>query len=152
MCGNFGFELEDSKIESDCLRVDIVLMKYSEEEILAYARSRIRFIDQQKGKRSILGFLGLGVIVMFITLIRMINEKSEKIGTDLLLDEKFLMGIAMGIMIFIFLGIAALGVVRMFGELYGKEIETCRLLVMLKDERNGYQPERGSPKGREDKD
>jgi hypothetical protein len=112
-------------------------MNYSEEEILAYARSRIRFIDQQKGKRLILGFSGIGLIVVFISVIQMINEKSEKIGTDLWLDEKFLAGIAMGILTILLFGVAALAVVRMFGCLYGQEIAVCRLLVRLKDERSG---------------
>jgi uncharacterized membrane protein (DUF485 family) len=111
-------------------------MKYTEEEVLAYARSRIRFIDQQKGRRLILGFMGIGVIVVFIDLILMIQKKSERIGTDLLLDEKFLMGITMGILIFFLLGICALVVARMFTELYGKEIQAYRLLIRLKDERN----------------
>jgi hypothetical protein len=112
-------------------------MKYTEEEILAYARSRIRFIDQQKGKRSVLGFMGICVIVIFLCLIQMIKEKSEKTGADLLLDERFLEGIAMGILIILTLGFASVAVVRMFAGLYGKEIEACRLLVKLKDGSSG---------------
>src|ERR1700722_62350 len=111
-------------------------MKYAEEEIFAYARSRIRFIDQQRGKRLILGFMGIGLIVMFISSIQMVNEKSDKIGTKLLLDEKFLLGTAMGFLIFILLCLAALAVVRMFANLYGREIEAYRLLLKLKDRRS----------------
>ncbi|MGA2554820.1 MAG: hypothetical protein ABSG04_00905 [Verrucomicrobiota bacterium] len=112
-------------------------MKYTEEEIVAYARSRIRFIDQQKGKRSVLGFMGICVIVALLLLIQMINEKSEKSGADLFLDERFLSGIAMGIFIIISLGFSVLAFLRMFANFYGKEIEAYRLLVRLQDEKNG---------------
>jgi len=112
-------------------------MKYTDEEIIAYARSRIQFIDQQKGKRLVLGFMGIGVIAMFILLIQMIKEKSEKSGANVLLDDRFLAGIAIGILILMSVGFGALAVVRMFDGCYGKEIEAYRLLVRLKDERSG---------------
>jgi len=111
-------------------------MKYTEDEILTYARKRIRNIDQQKGKRLILGFMGTSVIGIFIYLVQIIQEKSKKVGTDLLMDEKFILGIAMGIMIFIFLGVAAFAFVQMFTSLYGRENEVYRLLVRLKDEKS----------------
>jgi hypothetical protein len=120
-------------------------MKYTEEEILSYARSQIRYIDQQKGKRSVLGLMGIGVIVIFVCLIQMIKKKSEETGTDLLLDEKFLSGIAISILIFLCLGISAVAVVRMFSTFYGKEIEVYRLLVRLNDERSGYPPKSRDP-------
>lgn len=85
----------------------------------------------------VLGFMGICVIVIFISLVQMIKEKSEKSGTELLLDQRFLEGIAMGILIIFFLGVAALAFVRMFAGLYGKEIEVYRLLVRLKDNRSG---------------
>jgi len=120
-------------------------MKYTDEEIFAHARSQIRFMDQQKGKRSVLGFMGIGVIVIFVCLIQMIKEQSEKTGTELLLDEKFLSGIAMGILVILGLGISSLAVVRMFSFFYGKEIEVYRLLLRLKDESSSFTPTPQSP-------
>jgi hypothetical protein len=112
-------------------------MKYTEEEIVAYARSRIRSCDQQTGKRLVLGIMGIGVIVMFLCLIQLINEKSEKIGSDWLLDQRFIEGIGMGIFIILSFGCAALPAVRMFACSYGKETEAFRLLVKLKEEKSG---------------
>jgi len=123
----------------------MILMKYIDEEIFAHARSQIRFMDQQKGKRSVLGFMGIGVIVIFVCLIQMIKEQSEKTGTELLLDEKFLSGIAMGILVILGLGISSLAVVRMFSFFYGKEIEVYRLLLRLKDESSSFTPKPQSP-------
>ena len=48
-------------------------MKYTEEEILAYARKRIHYVDLQKGKRLVLGFMGVCVIAMFFCLERVLK-------------------------------------------------------------------------------
>lgn len=120
-------------------------MKYTDEEIVAYARSQIRFMDQQKGKRSVLGFVGIGVIVIFVCLIQMIKEQSDRIGSDLLLDERFISGIAMGILTILSLGFSALAVVRMVSSLYGKEIEVYRLLLKLHSESESFPSKPRSP-------
>jgi len=114
-----------------------LLMKYTEEEIVEYARSRVHCVDQQKGKRMVLGFMGLGVIAMFLCLVVMIKQKSAETGADVLLDQRFIEGMALGILIILVLGVAALAVVRMSGNFYGKEIEAYRLLLQLKDEKRG---------------
>ena len=108
-------------------------MKHFEEEILAYAELRIRFVDQQKGKRLILGFLGMGMIVVLFMWLHIINKVSEKIGANLWKDEKFILGILVGFIIVVFAEASALAVVRVFGSLYDKEIEAYRMLVKLKD-------------------
>jgi hypothetical protein len=124
-------------------------MKYTEEELLAYARSHIRVVDQQKGKRLVVGFMGIGGIGMLLCFLEMVKDKSEKIGVNLFLDERFIEGVAMGVLLCVTLGLSALGVMRMFSFLYGKEIEAFRLLVRLKDERSGYPPKPRTPTGGE---
>jgi ABC-type xylose transport system permease subunit len=112
---------------------------YTEEQVLDYARRRIKFMDEQKGKRSAMAFSGIMLIALLIWFVRMISEKSDRIGTNLFADEKFIYGVAAGV-VFIILGIAAsLSVVSMISPLYAREIETYRLLIKLKDG-NGQKP------------
>lgn len=106
-------------------------MKHSDQQIVEYARSQVRFVDQQRGKRLVLGMMGTVAIVAVIVVIQMIREKSDKLGAALWQDEKFLAGMAMGILLVVGVGISALAVVRMFAGFYGREIEVYRLLVRL---------------------
>jgi hypothetical protein len=112
-------------------------MKYTEEEIMAYARSQVRFNERQKGKSFILGFMGISVIVMAIALTKMLQKKSDTLGDNLLSDERFITGIGMGILFCLTVGVATLCLVGTFSRFYGKEIQVYKLLVKLKDERNG---------------
>ncbi len=136
-------ETTGRSLRADVSPKNVVLMKYSEEEILAYARSRLQHIDQQKGKRSVMGLMGICAIVIFLGLIQMTREKSVKTGADLFLDERFLEGAAMGIFMSLGLGVSAQTIVRVFAGLYGKEIEAFRLLVKLKEGNRGQNPPRG---------
>jgi hypothetical protein len=119
------------------IRGYIVFMKYSEDEIVAFARSHIRFVEQQKGKRLVLGFMGAGFLVLVMLLGILVEKASETMEANLFLDVKFIMGTAMGFMLFFVVGLAGLAVVRMFSGFYGKDIEVYRLLVRLKDGTSG---------------
>ncbi len=113
-------------------------MKHTDEEIVSYARSHIRHMARQKGKRLVLGFMGVGGIVVVVFLVSMLLEKSEKSG-GLFHDGIFISGVAFGIFVTFALGISVLGFLRMFTMSYGKDIEVYRLLVKLNDEKNGWQ-------------
>ena len=112
-------------------------MKYTDEEILAFARAHIRHLDQQKGKRLVLGFMGVGAIAAVVLLIRMLLEKSEKADGSFFQDAHFISGVGFGIFGILVVGIAVLCFLRMFSMLYGKDIEVYRLLVRRNDENNG---------------
>jgi hypothetical protein len=77
------------------------------------------------------------VIVGFVAVIQMIQTKSEKVGANLILNENFLAGVAMGILIVLTLVFGVLAFVRMFSSFYGKEIEVYLLLVKLNNGRHG---------------
>lgn len=111
-------------------------MEHTDEEIVSFAKSQIRFIDQQKGKRLVFGFMGVGGMVVVILLAAMLLEKSEKVG-GLFQDEIFLLGVAFGILAVLALGISVLGFLRMFSMLHGKDIGVYRLLVKWHEEKNG---------------
>jgi hypothetical protein len=112
-------------------------MKYTDEEILAYARSHIRRLDQQKGKRLVLAFMGVGAITVVVLLMRMLLEKSEKGRGGFFQDDHFISGVAFGIFAVLAVGIGVLCFLRMFSMLYGKDIEVYRLLVRLNGEKKG---------------
>lgn len=111
-------------------------MKYTDDEIVAYARSHVRRIDRQQGKRLVLSFMGLGGIAVVVLLAMMLADKSEK-TSGLLQDANFISGVAFGILAILVVGISVLGFLRMFGMFYGRDIEVYRLLVRLNDEHNG---------------
>ena len=113
-----------------------IRMKHTDDEIVAYARSHIRQMDQQKDKRLVLGFFGIGSLATVIFLVKVLVDKSEKFG-GLLQDTNFISGVAFGILGIQLIGISVLGFLRMFNMFYGKDIEVYRLLVKLNDERNG---------------
>jgi len=112
-------------------------MKYTEEEILAHACARVRSADRQKRKGLILGFMGISLILLFILLINQINDVSHKIGANLLLDADFIRGIGVGILIVMYVGIAIMAILPMLPGFGGPEVEVCRLLVRLREEKAG---------------
>ncbi len=106
-------------------------MNYTQDEIVAYARAQIRFREQAKGKRLILGFLGLAVIVNCVLVIQMIKTKADQLGVAWLQDAGFLTGFGLGVLACLFVGAAAVCLVRLFPAMYGQDIEVYRLLVRL---------------------
>jgi hypothetical protein len=114
----------------------VIHMKYADEEILAYAKKHIRHLNQQKGKRLVLGFMGVGAITIVVLLVRLVLEKSDKAGVNFFQDAHFITGMAFDIFGVLVVGIAVLCFLRMFSVLYGKDIEVYRLLLKLNEEKN----------------
>lgn len=110
-------------------------MKYTEEEILEFAKSHIRNIDQQKGKRLVIGFVGLSGVVTVSLLITELLKKSDKMGGGLFTDEKFILGLVLGFFATFIFSISVLGFLRMLSIFYGKDIEVYRLLLRWSDEK-----------------
>lgn len=111
-------------------------MKYTDDEILAYAKAHISHMDQQKGKPLVLAFMGMCGIAAVILFVNMLVDKSEKVD-GLFRGANFNSGVALGILATITVGISVLGFLRMFGMFYGKDIEVYRLLVRLGDKNQG---------------
>lgn len=116
-------------------------MKYTDQEIVDHARSYVSHFDQQKGKRLVLVFIGLGCVAAVFLLIQMLTEMSEKTDLNPFQNVSFISGIAFGIMSVIFLGTGVIAFLRMFSLFHGKELEVHRLLVRWNDEKTGQQPQ-----------
>jgi hypothetical protein len=111
-------------------------MKYTESDIIDYARSQVRHIGQQKGKRPVLVFMGGSCVATVFFVTTMIAEKLEKTGMDSGHAISFISGLACGVVGTLFLGASILAFLRMFSFLYGKDIEAYRLLIKWHDEKN----------------
>ena len=112
-------------------------MKYREEELLEYAKSRVHFLSIQKGKRGILAFMFLGATVAPLLWFACVKDKFSFKDYGFLLEKHFVAGVfaSLGIVLWLLVGIV--GTLRMFEGFYGKEIETLRLLIQKLEKETG---------------
>ena len=68
-------------------------MKYREEELLAYAKSRVHFLSIQKGKRAVLAVMFLGATIAPLLWLACVKEKFEYEHYGFLLEKHFLAGV-----------------------------------------------------------
>jgi hypothetical protein len=109
------------------------MKKYTDEEILTYARSHVRRIDREKGKPFIVGFFLVGGVVMVVSLVSAYFDKCKKTGGNPFEDLSFLSGFAFGVASVVYVGLFTLCFIRMYSFFYGKEIAVYRLLVKQTD-------------------
>lgn len=139
--GEIGLSVEaPTWVTQSCFKNAALLlatrMKYTDEEIVAYATCYLRQMDRQKGNRLMLAVIGVGNTVMLFLLVNMLLERSGK-DSSLFQDMHFIAGVAFGILLVLVMGIGVLCFVRMLGVFYGKDIEAHRLLVRLYAEKTG---------------
>jgi len=112
-------------------------MKYREEELLAYAKSRVHFLSIQKGKRAVLAVMFLGATIAPLLWLACVKEKFEYEHYGFLLEKHFLAGVFANVGIFLWLTVCIIGTLRMFEGFYGKEIEALRLLIKKMERETG---------------
>jgi hypothetical protein len=116
---------------------NVIPMKYKEEELLAYAKSRVHFLSIQKGKRGILAFMFLAATVLPVLWFACVKDKFNFEDYGFLLEKHFVAGVfaSLGIILWLLVGIVA--TLRMFEGFYGKEIESLRLLIQKLEKQPG---------------
>ena len=112
-------------------------MKYTETELLTYAKSRAHFLSIQKGKRGILAFMYLAATAAPVLWLGCVKGKFDFQDYGFLIEKHFLAGVFASLGITLWLLIGIIGTLRMFEGSYGKEIETLRLLIQKMEKETG---------------
>ena len=94
--------------------------------------------EARKGARAGRGIHNIhsGETEQVHTFASIIRKGSNKIGTNLSLDVRFLDGVVIGIMTLMYLGMAVLAILPMLAGFGRREIGVCRLLTRLRDRKN----------------
>ena len=108
----------------------------TDEEIIEYARNRVRYVEMQKGKRLVLGFMCLAILLMPLLGVACLREKLGAANYAFLLDGEFAAGVLAGLMFCFWLSVGLLGTWTMYRDILGNGLDTCRLLVKLAEQKD----------------
>ena len=120
--------------------------KYSEDELIRYAKGQIGYFTMQKGRRLVLGYTAVATLLTPLLGLACIRDKLGLANYGFLLDKEFAAGVLGGTMFSGWLLVCVVGTMRTFRLLDGKEIEVYRLLVEMAEKKNqGWQMRVAAP-------
>jgi hypothetical protein len=105
---------------------------FTPDEILAYARARVRNAEQ---RRCSLGTAGSAIIVSIGILVWMIHQRVEAEEPAFLAGPHFLAGVAFGILFVVFAAIGATYLVSALRLDRGLHHQTLKRLIELEEDR-----------------
>lgn len=103
-------------------------MKYSDDQILAYAERRVRAAQRD---RLVVPITGGMLLVVAGCMIWLLLEKSYSLNDNLMMNSHFLMGLMYGMLLMMTIGIGTLMFVKLFRLDRGIERKAYELLVRL---------------------
>jgi len=111
-------------------------MKHTDAEIIQCARRRVHYVEIQKGKRLVFGFMCLAMLLLPALGIGCVREKLGTADYAFLMDGKFAAGVLAGVLFCLWLMIGVLGTWSMYRDTFGHGLDMHRLLVKLADQKD----------------
>ena len=109
------------------------MKEYTPDEILRYAK---RVVNRPKNRLAAVICGGL-LLTLNIMLIWMLYDKSQAMQTTLILDLKFLAGVAFGLMFTMFAALSGISLVIGFGVKLGVNYHALKRLIELEEKESG---------------